>query len=161
MSRVANDFADHVVAHGEAHPDTPLTQQDYASIEKKMLRTYERMQEIMVGDTLATKGEVLALGEDEHGSAQAIALHAEFSLQGRFMGFRLASHPELTLRADANFAEAVEVSEVSICAIVTDGIVVNSDGDDQGWDSMPSELLLPITLNNTDRFVKLEATLLS
>ena len=157
MSRVANDFADHVVAHGEAHPDTPLTQQDYASIEKKMLRTYERMQEIMVGDTLATMGEVLALGEDEHGSAQAIALHAEFSLQGRFMGFRLASHPELTLRADANFAEAVEVNEVSICAIVTDGKVVNSDGDDQGWDSMPSELLLPITLNNTDRFVKLEA----
>ncbi len=115
------------------------------------------MQEIMVGDTLATKGEVLALGEDEHGSAQAIALHAEFSLQGRFMGFRLASHPELTLRADVNFAEAVEVSEVSICAIVTDGKVLNSDGDDQEWDSMPSELLLPITPNNTDRFVKLEA----
>lgn len=158
MSRVANDFADHIVAFGKARPDRPLTNDDYVKIEKKMLATYDHLHEIVIGDTLATRGEVMAIDEPEKNVADFLSLHADLSLQGTFQGFKILGHPIIALKPGVGPERVGEVVDMNICVILSDCKVVNGEGIDQLYPFVAEHIMLPVTTSNTDHFVKLEPT---
>ncbi len=158
LSRIVKDFNEHTIESGKADPDTPLSLDDYTKIEKKMLASYDHLQDIAVGDTVATRGEVLAIDAYKDEPTNVISLHANLSLQGQFQGFKVLGHPVIAIKPGVGMEAIGETVDVNICVILSDCKVVNEAGVDQSYAFNAERILLPVTTANTDHFVKLETT---
>lgn len=156
MNTVVAGFAQLVEAHGMQYPDMPLRQPEYAKIDKQMTATYDHLQDLHTGDQLATRGEVFFMDLAPDGSSSAVPLHGEFSLSGNFQRFDVIEHPVIMLLPDVGLRMMNGGIDATVCAVLTDCKVVDGDGVDQQHEFRTKEILVPVTANNTDHFIKLE-----